>query len=76
VTDYCGGGDMRDLIQKKGKLSEADARVYLAQMILAVEELHKNGIIHRDIKPDNILIDEHGNACLTDFGLSKEGMFE
>jgi len=57
-------------------LSEAEARLYLAEILLAIEELHKNGIIHRDIKLDNILIDNTGHACLTDFGLSKEGMFE
>lgn len=76
MTDYCGGGDMRALITRKGRLQEDEVRIYLAEMILAVEELHRNGIIHRDIKPDNILIDAEGHACLTDFGLSKEGMFE
>jgi serine/threonine protein kinase len=76
VTDYCAGGDMRALITRKGRLPEDDARIYLAEMILAIEEVHKNGIIHRDIKPDNILIDAEGHACLADFGLSKEGMFE
>jgi serine/threonine protein kinase len=76
VTDFCPGGDMRSVIARKGKLSEDDAKIYLAEIILALEELHRNGIIHRDIKPDNILIDKDGHACITDFGLSKEGMFE
>jgi serine/threonine protein kinase len=76
VTDYCAGGDMRALIAKEKGIKEEDCKVYLAEIILAIEELHKNGIIHRDIKPDNILIDKNGHACITDFGLSKEGMFE
>lgn len=50
--------------------------MYLAEILLAIEELHRNGVIHRDIKPDNVLIDSQGHACLTDFGLAKEGMFE
>ena len=64
------------MIARRGKLPENEVKIYLAEIILGIEELHKNGIIHRDIKLDNILIDNNGHACLTDFGLSKEGMFE
>jgi len=78
VTDYCPGGDMRGLIikNKKTGLPEDVVRVYMAELILAVEEIHQNGIIHRDIKPDNVLFDAEGHAMLCDFGLSKEGMFQ
>ena len=44
----------------------------MAEIILALEELHKAEIIYRDLKPGNVVIDPQGHACLTDFGLSKE----
>ena len=76
IMDYCPGGDVRSLINHKKRIIEDDARLYLSQILLAIEELQKNGIIHRDIKPENILLDADGNALLTDFGLAKEGIFE
>lgn len=50
------------------------ARTYAAEIVLAIEYLHKNDIIFRDLKPDNVVFDEQGHALLTDFGLSKQGM--
>jgi serine/threonine protein kinase len=57
VSEYCHGGDMRALVSQKKRLTENESRLYLAEIIVAIEELHKNGIIHRDIKLDNILLD-------------------
>ena len=82
VTDFCPGGDIRSQIQQQKitygqtQLPENYVRVYLAEILIAIEDLHKNGIVHRDIKPENVLIDGKGHACLSDFGLAKEGLFE
>lgn len=76
VSEFCQGGDLRVLVMSKKRLTESDAKLYLAEILVAIEELHKNGVIHRDIKLDNILLDKEGHVKITDFGLSKEGMFE
>lgn len=54
-----------------GCFKEDAARFYLAELVLAVESVHKLNFIHRDIKPDNILIDKYGHLKLADFGLCK-----
>jgi len=74
VMDYCKGGDLGYVLQREKKLSEDRARIYLAEVLLAISELHSREIIYRDLKPDNVVLDEDGHALLTDFGLSKEGM--
>ena len=50
--------------------------MYAAEVLLALEDLHKRDIIFRDLKPDNVVIDSDGHALLTDFGLSKEGVVD
>jgi serine/threonine protein kinase len=65
---------MRKLLRRLGKLQENDARLYIAEILLAIQYLHKREIIFRDLKPDNIVIDKDGHCKLTDFGLSKEGI--
>jgi len=74
VMDYCPGGDLAQMLQREGKFSEEKAKIYLAEIVLAIEDLHRRGIIFRDLKPSNVVIDNEGHAKLTDFGLSKEGV--
>ena len=71
VMEYLPGGDLMNLLIKKDILSEEEARFYIAEIILAVDSIHKFDCIHRDIKPDNILIGKDGHIKLSDFGLSK-----
>ena len=70
VMDFCQGGDLMSYLIKEDTLSEEKAKFYIAEIILCVNEIHKMKCIHRDLKPDNILIDKNGHCKLSDFGLS------
>ena len=71
VMEYLPGGDMMTLLMRKDILSEYETRFYIAQTVLAIESIHKHNYIHRDIKPDNLLLDRDGHMKLSDFGLCK-----
>ncbi|OHT10224.1 RAC family serine/threonine-protein kinase like protein [Tritrichomonas foetus] len=69
--EYAPGGDLFHLLTL-GIPPTDDIKLYIAELSIAINDLHKNGIIYRDIKPENILFDEKGHIKLTDFGLSKD----
>ncbi|KAK1286145.1 Serine/threonine-protein kinase AtPK1/AtPK6 [Acorus calamus] len=71
VMEYLPGGDMMTLLIREETLTENVARFYIAQSVLAIESIHKHNYIHRDIKPDNLLLDKNGHMKLSDFGLCK-----
>ncbi|KAA8543384.1 hypothetical protein F0562_021121 [Nyssa sinensis] len=71
IMEYLPGGDMMTLLMRKDTLTEDEARFYVAETVLAIESIHKHNYIHRDIKPDNLLLDKYGHLRLSDFGLCK-----
>ena len=74
VMDYYPGGNLSECLEREGRLPESRAKLYIAEIILSIQELHKHDIIYRDLKPENIVLDAEGHALLIDFGLSKEGV--
>jgi len=70
IMEFLPGGDLMSMLIKYDTFSEDVTRFYIAECVLAIEAVHKLGFIHRDIKPDNILIDKDGHVKLSDFGLS------
>jgi serine/threonine protein kinase len=74
VFDYCAGGELYFHIGQRGRLPEALARFYAAQIALAIGYLHSNGVAYRDLKPENLLLDGEGNINVVDLGLCKDGM--
>lgn len=74
ILEYLDGGELFQHLQQEKFLSETNAAVYLAQMVLGLEHLHNIGIVYRDLKPENCLLDSNGYLVLTDFGLSKVGL--
>ncbi|PAV20920.1 AGC NDR kinase [Pyrrhoderma noxium] len=70
IMEFLPGGDLMTMLIKYDTFTEDVTRFYIAECVLAIEAVHKLGFIHRDIKPDNILIDKDGHIKLSDFGLS------
>ncbi|XP_029817140.1 ribosomal protein S6 kinase-related protein [Manacus vitellinus] len=71
VCTYCSTGDLHALWRAAGCFAEATVRLFAAELVLVLVYLHDLGIMHRDVKMENILLDERGHLKLTDFGLSR-----
>lgn len=72
VMELCAGGDLLNYVRKRRRLHENQAKVIFGQLLSAIDHCHQRGILHRDIKLDNILLDaQSGDVKLCDFGVSK-----
>eukprot|EP00171_Calliarthron_tuberculosum_P010617 IDg10617t1 len=71
VMEFLPGGDLMTLLIARDTLTEEESRFYVAEMVVAIDTIHRLGFIHRDVKPDNLLIDRSGHIKLSDFGLCK-----
>lgn len=72
LIEFVNGKELYDVIRDIGLLSNYDAQIYTASMILIVEYFHKTKIIHRDIKPENFMVDYKGFLKLIDVGCAKQ----
>ena len=71
ILEFCSGGELFYHLRKFKRLKESQARFYIMEMCLGLLYLHSKGVIYRDIKPENILLDINGHIRIADFGLSK-----
>ena len=76
ILDYANNGDLGEYLNVQKKVEESVAKFVICEVILALQILHDKGIIYRDLKPENLLIDSTGHILLTDFGLAKQGVFD
>ena len=74
IMDYVNGGELFFHLQKDKTFTEERARFYCAEIVLGLEYLHNSGVLYRDLKPENLLLTSEGHICMTDFGISKEGL--
>jgi tRNA A-37 threonylcarbamoyl transferase component Bud32 len=74
IMDYVNGGELFFHLQQEEKFNEERVRFYAAEILLGLEYLHSSAVLYRDLKPENILLTAAGHICLTDFGISKEGL--
>ncbi|ETM47459.1 serine/threonine protein kinase [Phytophthora nicotianae] len=68
--EYCDGGDLREMLEKKGRLEGDEFDSMFRQLCLGLKEIHRHGIVHRDLKPGNVLLTSDGSTKIADFGVS------
>ncbi|XP_077155238.1 protein kinase C-like 1 [Ranitomeya variabilis] len=73
IMEYLSGGSVEDLIRMCGCLNIGNVRFYTAEMVSGLQFLHGHNIVHRDIKPDNIMLDADGHIRIIDLGLAQDG---
>lgn len=76
VMEYCPGGELSTHLERATRFTEEVTAFYAAELLLAVQQLHQHGILHRGMKPENILLTKDGHLKLVDFGISKFGITE
>ncbi|XP_066440167.1 protein kinase C delta type-like [Eleutherodactylus coqui] len=74
VMEYLSGGSLQTLINVSGKLNRPTTQFITAELICGLQFLHRRGIVHRDIKPDNIMLDKDGHLRIIDLGLAQDGL--
>lgn len=72
VSELCSGGELFDYLVEKGRLSLDETRRIFGQLVLGVNHLHRSGVVHRDLKLENILLDERVNVKIADLGFGRE----
>jgi len=75
TMEYVPGEDLKRLIRKVGQLSSGKTISIAIQVCEGLAEAHRLGVVHRDLKPNNVMIDEEGNARIMDFGIARESAF-
>ena len=74
VLAFVNGGELFHHLQNEGQFDEYRSKLYISELLLALEHLHDHNIVYRDLKPENILLDTNGHIALCDFGLCKFNM--
>lgn len=70
ILDLMNGGDLHYHLNQRGIFTEPEVKFYAAEMLLGLEHMHSRYIVYRDLKPANILLDEHGHIRISDLGLA------
>lgn len=73
IFDYFNGGELYHYLSEGGRFGEERARFYAAEITSALDYMHTRGIVYRDLKPENLILDSAGHLRITDFGCVRRG---